>query len=75
MEWCIKQGIKPESEEGYKIANKLIELSNETFQGNEELMDLFWEVRKRPAEETGLYPISDEVLEFAERCIAYVSGK
>jgi hypothetical protein len=37
-------------------------------------MDMFWEVRKRPTEETGLYLISDEVLEFAERCIVYVSG-
>lgn len=75
IEWCIKHGIKPESEAGFQIASELIELSNYIFQGNEELMDMFWEVRKRPAEETGLYPISDEVLEFAERCIAYVSGK
>ncbi|WP_330949624.1 MerR family transcriptional regulator [Virgibacillus sp. MG-45] len=73
IEWCIKQGMKPESEEGVQIASKLIALSNNTFHGNRELEEKFWEVRKLPVEETGLYPISEDVLEFVERCIAYTS--
>ncbi|GIN72951.1 MerR family transcriptional regulator [Bacillus sp. J14TS2] len=70
IEWCIKLNIKAESEEGIHIASKLIELSNDTFQRDTKLMDEFWEVRKLPAEETGLYPISEDVLEFVERCMA-----
>jgi MerR family transcriptional regulator, thiopeptide resistance regulator len=71
MESCIKHNVKPESEEGFQIGTRLLELSNDMFQGDEELMDKFWEVRKQPVEDTGLYPISDEVLEFAERCMEY----
>ncbi|RKQ29338.1 MerR family transcriptional regulator [Oceanobacillus halophilus] len=73
MEWCIQHNITPESDEGAQIASELIEVSNESFQEDNNLMEKFWEVRKLPAEETGLYPISEEVLEFAERCIAYVT--
>lgn len=71
IEWCVEQSISPESEEGYQIATSLIEVSNETFGGNEELMDKFWKVRKQPAEQSGLYPVSEEVLDFVERCISY----
>ncbi|WP_042473078.1 MerR family transcriptional regulator [Bacillus ndiopicus] len=71
IEWCIKHNIKAESDEGLQIASALMELSNDTFQGDTELMEQFWEVRKLPAEETGFYPISEEVLEFVERSIAY----
>lgn len=73
IEWCIKHDIKPESDEGHQIACELIEISNDTFQGDTKLMDKFWEIRKLPSEETGLYPISEEVLEYVERCIAYVT--
>ncbi|ASK62363.1 transcriptional regulator [Virgibacillus phasianinus] len=72
VEWCIKNNIRPESEEGFQIASKLAELSDNTFQGDTTLVEKFWEIRKLPAEETGLYPISEEVLEFVERCTAYV---
>ncbi|MBG9733401.1 MerR family transcriptional regulator [Paenibacillus alvei] len=71
IEWCIQQSILPESDEGYKIANEMHELSMITFDGDEELIEKFWEVRKRPVSETGLFPISDEVLEFVERSTAY----
>lgn len=71
IEWCIEYSIEPESEEGYRIASELIEVSNKTFGGDEELMNKFWEVRKQPAEESGLYPVTEDVLEFVERCIAY----
>ncbi|GAA0308753.1 DNA-binding transcriptional MerR regulator [Gracilibacillus halotolerans] len=73
IESCIKNNIKPESEEGFKIATQLIELSDESFQGDTNLMDKFWEIRKQPAGETGLYPISEEVLDFVERCIDNVT--
>jgi len=71
IEWCIQQSIPPESDEGCKIAIELNELSMITFEGDEELIEKFWEVRKRPASETGLFPISDEVLEFLERSTTY----
>lgn len=72
IELCIQRHIKPESDEGAQIAAALIELSNDHFQGDANLMEKFWEIRKLPAEETGLFPISEDVLEFVERCIVYV---
>ncbi|WP_019244211.1 MULTISPECIES: MerR family transcriptional regulator [Bacillus] len=72
IEWCVKHNILPESNEGYQIACELIELTNETFQGNTQLMDKFWEVRKQPSSKTGLYPISENTLNFVERCMVYV---
>ncbi|MGE6261329.1 MerR family transcriptional regulator [Heyndrickxia sporothermodurans] len=75
IEWCIENNIKPESDEGIQIASKLIEISNDTFQGDTNLIDKFWEVRKLPAKETGLYPILEDVLEFVERSIGYVTTK
>ncbi|WP_042351323.1 MerR family transcriptional regulator [Bacillus massiliigorillae] len=75
IEWCIKHDIQPETDEGAQIAFELIELSKDTFQGDTQLMNQFWEVRKQPSSETGLYPISEEVLAFVEHCIAYVDGE
>ena len=75
IEWCIKRNIDPESEEGLTIAEKLTELSNVTFEGEAELIDKFWEVRKLPSEETGLYPISEEVLKFVERCMIFAKTR
>lgn len=75
MERCMNEQIKPESKEGYQIGEELIALTDESFRGDTKLMDKFREVRKLPAEETGLYPISEEVLNFAERCIAYAEQK
>lgn len=74
IEWCIKHNIEPESEEGQQVASKLMEVSNESFQGDTTMMEKFWEVRKLPAEETGLFPISEDVLEFVERCIAFIEN-
>lgn len=74
IERCIKHNIKPESDEGIEIATELIELSNDSFQGDTKLMEKFWVIRKLPARETGLFPISEEVLEFVERCIIYVEN-
>lgn len=71
MEQCIQDGIPPESDEGIDIARALHKLSSDIFDGNEHLMDQFWKVRKLPAEETGFFPISEEVLDFAERATDY----
>lgn len=75
IESYISQGIQAESVQGIQIAGKLMELSDVTFQGDDDLIDRFWEVRKLPHEDTGLYPISKEVLDFVERCIDYASSK
>lgn len=74
IESYIKQGIQAESKQGVEIARKLIMLSDKTFQGDDNLKEKFWEVRKLPDEETGLYPISKDVLGFVERCIEYASA-
>lgn len=71
MEQCIQHGIPPESDAGVDIARALEKLSSDIFDGNEQLMEEFWNVRKLPAEETGLFPISEEVLNFAERATDY----
>ncbi|KIL71933.1 MerR family transcriptional regulator [Bacillus badius] len=73
IKWCIKHNIKPKSDEGYQIALELMDISNDTFQGDTKLMDKFWKIRKLHTEETGLYPISDDVLEYIEQCISYAT--
>lgn len=75
IEQCISSNIEPNSDEGLEIARKLIDLSIKTFQGNEQLAEKFWEVRNLPAEQTGLFPISKEVLQFVEQCINYNDKK
>ncbi|WP_044477176.1 MerR family transcriptional regulator [Paenibacillus antibioticophila] len=71
IDWCISQGIQPQSEEGQIIAQELLTLSKVTFGGDQELESKFWEVRKRPAADTGLLPISEEVLAFVEESIHF----
>lgn len=71
IEWCIQQSVPPQSDEGYNIACELMKLSHYTFNGDETLIEKFWEVRKLPATESGLYPVSDEVLNFVELSTAY----
>lgn len=73
IDWCIQNNIKAESQEGLRLASKLMEISKDTFQGDTKLMEQFWEVRKLPTSVTGLYPISEEILEYVERCIAYAA--
>lgn len=74
IEWCIEHNIKPESEKALQITSKLIDLSKDNFQGDTEVMEKFWEVRKLPTEETGLFPISEEVMEFIERSIVFLES-
>lgn len=38
-------------------------------------MEKFWEVRKLPTSESGLYPVSDEALNFVELSIAHALEK
>lgn len=71
IEWCLTHGIGPQTEEGLAIAAELIALSHKTFGGDQALADKFWEVRKLPAKESGLYPLTEEVLQFVEQSIAY----
>ena len=75
IELCIKYDIEAESEEGLQIAFRLIELSNDTFHGDSDLVDKFWEIRKLPSEDTGSYPISEDVLDFVEHCVTYAKTK
>lgn len=75
IECCIQQSIPPESDEGMNIAGELMRLSYDTFNGDEKLMEKFWDVRKLPTKETGLYPVSDEVLSFVEISMAYALEK
>lgn len=74
IESYIEQGIQAESKQGIEIGRKLIELTDVTFQGDDHLIEKFWEIRKLPDEETGLYPISNDVLEFVEQCIEYATA-
>ncbi|MER1957005.1 MAG: MerR family transcriptional regulator [Solibacillus sp.] len=73
IESCITLTIPPESVEGYQIAMNLTALSKETFKGDAQLENKFWEIRKLSSEETGLFPISNEVLEFVERSMDFFS--
>lgn len=72
IEWCIKHDIAPESEEALQIVSTLMAFAQDDFQGNTTLMDKFWEIRKLPVEDTGLFPISDEVLSFVERAMDHL---
>ena len=71
IESCLALSIQPDSVEGQEIAMKLLALSKETFQGDTTLENKFWEIRKLPSEETGLFPISNEVLNFVEKSIDF----
>ena len=46
-------------------------LSDETFQGNQQLMDKFWEVRKseKASADVGLYPIKPALIEYIEQAL------
>ncbi|HIW33555.1 MAG TPA: MerR family transcriptional regulator [Candidatus Paenibacillus intestinavium] len=71
IEKYIVLGISPKSKEGQAIAEELIMMSDETFDGDQQLIEKFWEIRKKPSEETGLYPVSPDVIDFVERCIVH----
>lgn len=72
VEWCLSRGISPHSPEAASIASELLDLVQETFGGDEELASQFWEVRKLPAQETGLVPIAEDVLHFLEQSLEWI---
>lgn len=68
IEICIAEGKVPESPQGQLIAEDVMILSRETFGGNDELAEKFWDVRRSEEASNGLgfYPVRQEVLEFLE---------
>ncbi|MGE7186747.1 MerR family transcriptional regulator [Peribacillus sp. NPDC006672] len=75
IEITIKKGFPAESEEGRLIAEDCLLLSELIFQGNKDLEEKFWEVRKSAADSSsaGLYPVKEEILIFLEEAIASLS--
>ncbi|QUG43386.1 MerR family transcriptional regulator [Psychrobacillus sp. INOP01] len=74
IELCLAEGKSPNSPEGKIIAEDIHILSSTTF-ANEDLADKFWEVRKseNASEALGLYPISQEILQFIEEASKGIS--
>ena len=75
IELCIADGKKPDSGEGLLIAEDVMILSEETFKGNAELAEKFWDARKSEEASNGMgfYPVRQEVLEFLERAMKEIS--
>lgn len=71
IELCLAEGKKPGSEAGQLIAEDVMILSEETFKGDAELAEKFWDVRKSEGASAGLgfYPVRQEVLEFLEEAM------
>ncbi|MGD7054175.1 MerR family transcriptional regulator [Sutcliffiella horikoshii] len=75
IDLCLAEGKRPDSEEGQLIAEDVLILSEETFKGDAELAEKFWDVRKSEgvSSELGFYPVRQEVLEFLEEAMKEVS--
>ncbi|NMH73508.1 MerR family transcriptional regulator [Bacillus sp. RO2] len=75
IELCLAEGKKPGSEAGQLIAEDVMILSEETFKGDAELAEKFWDVRKseRASSELGFYPVRQEVLEFLEEAMKKIA--
>jgi len=71
IELCVRMGETPQSETAQLIVDDMEILSLETFNGDEELMERFWEVRKSPdaSAELGLYPIDEGIIIFLEQAM------
>lgn len=69
IEMCIEKGVSPQSEEVQLILDDINILSEETFQGDQQLMNKFWEVRKseKASGDLRLYPIKPAIIEFIEQ--------
>ncbi|MHA6260113.1 MerR family transcriptional regulator [Sporosarcina sp. CAU 1771] len=72
IELCIERGASPQSEEAQLIMDDMNMLSDETFQGDRQLMDKFWEVRKseKSSADLQLYPIREEIISFIEESLS-----
>lgn len=77
IELCDREGIAQQSETAQLIVDDMNILSTETFNGDEELMEKFWEVRKSPeaSADLGLYPINERILLFLDQALFYAELK
>lgn len=71
IEMCMDKELSPQSVEMQIIMEDMNILSEETFQGDQQLMDKFWEVRKseKASEDLGLYPIKPAIIEYIEQAL------
>jgi len=71
IEMCMDKELSPQSVEMQIIMDDMNILSEETFQGDQQLMDKFWEVRKseKASEDLGLYPIKPAIIEYIEQAL------
>lgn len=72
IELTMNKGIPADSEEGRLIAEDYLHLSELIFEGNKELEEKFWDVRKSETDSSsaGLYPVKAELLAFLDEAIA-----
>lgn len=73
IELCIEDGKTFDSPEGQLIAHDTLLLSNEMFNGDDELAKKFWEARKSEeiSADLNLYPVKKEIILFLEKAINY----
>jgi len=71
VELSIQSGEAPQSDTVQLMIDDMEILSAETFDGNRDLMNKFWEVRKSPeaSKELGLYPIDETIIQYLEKAM------
>lgn len=71
IEMCMDKELSPQSVEMQIIMDDMNILSEETFQGDQQLMDKFWEVRKseKASADLRLYPIKPAIIEYIEQAL------
>jgi MerR family transcriptional regulator, thiopeptide resistance regulator len=74
IELCIQEGTSPGSEQAKLIIEDIEILSEEMFQGDQNLMKKFWEVRRsqESSNELNLYPLKQEIIDFIEEAYAII---
>ncbi|QHS23712.1 MerR family transcriptional regulator [Virgibacillus sp. MSP4-1] len=72
IEHCMQGDISPGSEQAQLIMEDMEILLEETFQGDQNLMAKFWEVRRsqESSKALNLYPIKQEIIDFIEEAYA-----
>ncbi|MGM7700559.1 MerR family transcriptional regulator [Pseudalkalibacillus sp. Hm43] len=73
IELCIEEGVSPHSIQASLITDDMDLLSEETFDGNADLIEKFWKVRRSQSssESLDLYPVKPEVIDFIEQAYDY----
>lgn len=71
IEMCMDKELPPQSVEMQLIMEDMNILSEETFQGDQQLMNKFWEVRKseKASGDLRLYPIKPAIIDFIEQAL------